>query len=74
MLVDIELEGDPLIKDELCLNNCSICIDSCLQKALDRKKVNQKLCRPLSNYQNEKGYILKKCNICRRVCPRYTGV
>ncbi len=73
VLVDIELEGDPLIEDELCPANCSICIDSCPQTALDGKTVNQKLCRPLSNYQNEKGYILKKCNICRRVCPKNVG-
>ncbi len=74
VLVDIELKGDPLVGDELCPDNCSICIDSCPQKALDGKTVNQKLCRPLSNYQNEKGYILKKCNICRRVCPKNMGV
>ncbi len=40
VLVDIELEGDPLIEDALCPTNCNICIDSCPQKALDGKTVN----------------------------------
>lgn len=70
VLVNIKLKGDPIIEAELCPANCSICIESCPQKALDGKTVNQELCRPLSNYQNEKGYVLKKCNICRRVCPK----
>ncbi|MFW6030017.1 MAG: epoxyqueuosine reductase [Halanaerobiales bacterium] len=74
VLVDIELEGDSIIEDDFCPAHCSICIDSCPQKALDGKTVNQELCRPLSNYQNEKGFILKKCNICRRVCPKSGGV
>lgn len=74
VLVNIELEGDPLVEYEVCPPNCSICIDACPQGALDGKTVNQKLCRPLSNYKNEKGYILKKCNICRKVCPNNMGL
>jgi epoxyqueuosine reductase QueG len=74
VLVDIELEGDPLAEYEVCPPACSLCVDSCPVKALDGGTVNQKLCRPLSNYRNEKGYILKKCNYCRRVCPNRLGL
>ncbi len=74
VLVDMELEGDPLAEYRVCPPNCSICIDSCPQEALDGETVSQKLCRPASNFKHEKGYILKKCNICRRVCPNYLGL
>lgn len=69
VLVDIELEGDHIVTYEGCLSDCQICIDFCPQRALDGKTVNQQLCRPLSTYRTEKGYILYKCNLCRRMCP-----
>ena len=74
VLVDIELQEDPIATYEGCPPDCSICIDSCPQKALDGKTVNQQLCRPLSNYRTQKGYILKRCNLCRRVCPQSAGI
>ncbi|MGB2698068.1 MAG: hypothetical protein WBD28_09475 [Candidatus Zixiibacteriota bacterium] len=74
VLVDIELQEDPIATYEGCPPDCSICIDSCPQGALDGKTVNQQLCRPLSNYITEKGYILKRCNLCRRVCPYNVGI
>ncbi len=74
VLVDSELEGDSLAAYEGCPENCQICIDSCPSKALDGKTVNQKLCRPLSCYLTEKGYILKKCNLCRKLCPSCSGI
>ena len=74
VLVDIELEEDSIATYEGCAPDCSICIDSCPPGALDGKTVDQKLCRPLSNYRTEKGYILKRCNLCRRVCPVSLGI
>jgi epoxyqueuosine reductase len=74
ILVNIELEADPLADYEGCPSNCRLCIDSCPQKALDGKTVNQKLCRPISNYQTEKGYYLKKCSLCRGICPNASGI
>lgn len=74
ILVDVELEPDPIATYEGCLPDCNLCLDSCPQKALDGFTVNQKLCRPLSNYVNERGFVLKKCNICRRVCPHCLGL
>lgn len=69
VLVQAELEEDPIAKYEGCLPECNLCIKSCPVKALNGRTVNQKLCRPLSNFKTEKGYILKKCNVCRKICP-----
>jgi epoxyqueuosine reductase len=74
ILVDVELEPDPIATYEGCLPDCQLCLDSCPQNALDGLIVNQKLCRPLSNYVNEKGFVLKKCNVCRRICPHCLGL
>ncbi|HEY1406696.1 MAG TPA: epoxyqueuosine reductase [Spirochaetota bacterium] len=72
LLLETELEGDPLITDE-CPENCTLCIDNCPSDALDGITVDQKKCRPLSVYRNDKGYVLKKCYNCRKVCPRISG-
>jgi epoxyqueuosine reductase len=72
LLLEVELDGDPII-DKSCPENCNLCIDNCPAKALDGKTVNQKKCRPLSNFKNEKGYILKKCYLCRKICPGIKG-
>jgi len=72
-LVDIELESDPMVNNNICSEECSLCIDSCPQKALDGVTVDQKLCRPLSNLITERGFILKKCHLCRSVCPNVLG-
>ncbi|MFX1478847.1 MAG: epoxyqueuosine reductase [Promethearchaeota archaeon] len=74
VLVDIELKADPIATYKGCSDSCKICIESCPQKALDGKTVNQAMCRPISNYQHEKGYTLKKCNVCRIQCPNAFGI
>ena len=74
VLVNVDLGGDPIAIYEGCIPDCILCIESCPQKALDGKTVNQKLCRPVSNFKTPKGYILKKCNLCRRVCPNTLGI
>lgn len=71
LLLDIDLGGTPLKTNTVCPSSCRKCLDSCPVHALDGTSVDQGLCRPLSNYRTEKGYILKKCNICRRSCPHY---
>lgn len=72
LLLEIEMDGDPII-NKSCPESCNLCIDNCPAKALDGKTVNQKKCRPLSNFKNEKGYILKKCYLCRKICPGIKG-
>jgi epoxyqueuosine reductase QueG len=74
VLVAAELEPDPIATYEACMADCILCLDSCPVQALDGVTVNQQLCRPLSNYKTEKGYILKKCYECRKVCPNALGI
>jgi epoxyqueuosine reductase QueG len=74
LLLNLKLEGDPIATYEACKENCQLCIRSCPQLALDGTTVNQQACRPLSNYRNERGFILKKCWACRRVCPNHSGI
>ncbi|MFX0005993.1 MAG: epoxyqueuosine reductase [Promethearchaeota archaeon] len=69
VLVNVNLDEDPLASYEGCLTDCQICLDSCPQGALDGITVNQKLCRQQSIYKTEKGYTLKRCNLCRKKCP-----
>ncbi|RJP17227.1 MAG: epoxyqueuosine reductase [Candidatus Abyssobacteria bacterium SURF_5] len=74
VLLDVDLAGDPLAIYEACPQSCRLCIDSCPAGALDGETVNQHLCRPLSIFRNEKGYLLKKCYECRAVCPHFAGL
>ncbi len=72
VLLGVDIEADPPVT-ESCPDDCRLCLDACPANALDGITVNQKLCRPLTTYKNEKGYVLKKCYECRRVCPRARG-
>lgn len=74
LLLNNDLEGDPLAVYEACRKDCQACIHSCPQSALDGITVNQQACRPLSNYKNERGFVLKKCWECRKVCPNHSGI
>ena len=74
VLLDTELDGDSIASYEVCPPECSICIDSCPVGALDGKTVVQELCRPLACHKSERGFILKKCNLCRRACPHSLGL
>ena len=73
LLTDKKIEPDPLADYDVCPPGCRICLDSCPQQALTGETVIQKLCRPISNFKTEKGYIVKKCFECRKKCPRALG-
>ena len=74
VLVDASLDPDKPAEYRLCPENCRLCIETCPANALDGKTVDQKKCRPLSCFRNERGFVLKKCNICRKICPNYAGI
>ncbi len=74
VLVDMELEPDAIAAYEGCPPECRLCLDSCPEAALDSESVNQQLCRPVSNFITEKGYNLKKCFVCRSICPNALGI
>jgi len=74
LLLNEKLEGDPIATYEACKDDCQLCIQSCPPSALNGITVNQQACRSMSNYRNERGFILKKCWECRRVCPNHAGI
>jgi epoxyqueuosine reductase QueG len=74
VLLAAELEGDAIAAYDVCPPDCSLCIDTCPVGALDGESVEQKLCRPLACHRNERGFIIKRCNTCRSVCPHALGL
>jgi len=74
LLLNLKLAEDPIATYKACKEDCQLCIHSCPQSALDGTTVNQQACRPLSNYKNERGFVLKKCWECRKVCPNRSGI
>jgi epoxyqueuosine reductase QueG len=74
LLLNEELAADPLATYQACKENCNLCMRSCPQSALDGTTVNQQACRLLSTCKNERGFILKKCWECRKVCPNHAGI
>lgn len=74
LLLHEALEGDPIVTYEVCKTDCQLCIKACPQAALDGVTVNQKACREKSHYKNERGFTLKKCWECRKVCPNHAKV
>ena len=73
VLTDLDLPSDPLA-EEICINGCQLCLDSCPVKALDGQTANQKLCRQHSYATNARGYEVVTCNTCRVVCPVNTTI
>ena len=73
ILTNSDLRSDPLSED-LCIENCRLCLDNCPVKALDGKTVNQKLCRPHTYITNNRDISVINCNTCRTICPRKFGI
>lgn len=70
IITDLNIEPDPIIEQELCLPNCSLCIDACPAGALSSgDSVVQKLCRSQINTELPRGFSVYGCWECRRVCP-----
>jgi epoxyqueuosine reductase len=74
LLLDLNLESDPIAPYRACSEDCRLCIRSCPESALDGVTVNQQACRRLSGLVNERGFVLKKCWECRKVCPHRAGI
>ena len=74
ILLSIDLEPDAIASYEGCNSECTVCIDSCPQHALDGITIDQKLCRQRSISYNYGGGWVLSCNICRKVCPYHKGL
>ncbi len=68
VLTDLRLESDPLAQ-ELCLEGCRKCLDSCPTGALNGTTVNQQRCRAFTYTTNARGFSVCNCNTCRMICP-----
>jgi len=73
VLIDTEIEPDPMVDDFSCPENCRLCLDACPVKALDGVTVNQKFCREFSFFQHPRGWDIYTCSKCRSVCLWRTG-
>jgi epoxyqueuosine reductase len=70
VITDAVLTADPVMKDNLCQDNCTLCIDSCPVGAIGLKgEVSQKKCREFSEINNKRGVEIYACHACRSVCP-----
>jgi len=74
ILVSIDLAPDPIASYQGCPSECSLCVDSCPQHALDGITIDQKLCREHSGSYTTGGGRVLSCNICRRICPYHQGL
>ena len=74
ILVSVDLEPDPIASYDGCDSECTLCMDSCPQHALDGITIDQKLCRERSISYNYGGGSVLSCNICRKVCPYHAGL
>lgn len=74
VLVDAELEPDPLATYQACIETCTICLDQCPQQALDGMTIDQKKCRKICISSTEGGGFVLSCNVCRKVCPNHAGI
>lgn len=45
LLIDKEVEYNPIITEKYCYDKCKICIENCPKKALNNITVDQELCR-----------------------------
>jgi epoxyqueuosine reductase QueG len=72
ILTNLDLKSDPL-SEEMCIENCRLCLDHCPVQALDGQTANQYMCRPNTYATNDRGFEVVNCNKCRIICPRRFG-
>ena len=72
ILTDLDLPSDPFAEN-ICIDECSLCIQSCPSQALDGQTANQAKCRPNTYSTNLRGFNVVNCNKCRTVCPMRYG-
>lgn len=73
VLTELDLPSDPPAEN-ICIENCSLCINNCPVNALDSITVNQKSCRLNAYGTNARGFDIVICNQCRMICPMKYGL
>lgn len=73
LLIDEEVEYDPMITESYCHDKCKLCIEGCPEHALDRVTVDQAMCRSNVVVKSSRGDWLYNCSKCRILCPNTLG-
>lgn len=73
VLLNIDLESDPIIEKMHCIKDCTLCIDNCPVHALDGKTVDQTKCRSHFHTQIGTKFTITSCYTCRSICPNRGG-
>ena len=74
VITDAKLEADPLAAYEACIEDCSLCRDSCPVGALDGELLDQRRCHEHAFGPLNGGEWRIKCNTCRKICPHCKGI
>jgi len=70
VITNVTLEGDPLLRNDLCIPDCDRCIKACPANAIRGDgTVIQKECRKFHSITTARGFKLFACWECRKVCP-----
>ena len=72
LLTDLEMESDPPA-DNICIEECDLCISICPSDVMDGSSVVQKKCRLNTYGTNARGFDTVNCNKCRTICPMKFG-
>lgn len=73
VLTNLDFESDPLCEN-ICLPECSKCLDSCPVLAIQNKSVTQMKCRQNTYGKTTRGFDTVDCNKCRSECPVRDGL
>lgn len=74
VLTTAKLDADSLADYEACIEDCTMCIDSCPIQALDGVSMNQRECWGYAFGTVGEGEWRIKCFTCRKICPHCTGI
>jgi epoxyqueuosine reductase len=70
VLTNVPLESDPMLRNDLCIPDCDMCVRACPANAIQGDgTVIQKDCRKFHSITTARGFKLFACWECRKVCP-----
>ena len=73
VLLDAEIDPDPLCDEPQCPAACNVCRELCRAGAISDEGVDQRLCRFVAEGPNERGFYMYWCRACREKCPLSKG-
>ena len=73
LLTNVDFESDPLCEN-ICIPNCTKCIQACPVSAIGDGCVDQMKCRSNAYGKTARGFDTVECSKCRSACPMRDGV